>query len=456
MVAAAHDAISIVELLLEKEASMEPTDAKGHGALSVATQCTQDPRIVELLLENLKEPLDSSRRKREYGGPNHAISTRVARILVTANHPTPEHSKSFLEPWTEHPKWVDLINEDEKESLVHLIRCGLDIDQPCAPPEVHSGATVAHTLLFHCWKAEMPEYLARHLASNDAIGGRLLRILAESCYLKCFQSDKNVKAMSAFIENGVDKESRSRSWNQKRGPTPIWFWIGSLEKCSTWTKIEDALPSLAVLLEAGANPNKKIETYPIENLLRQKWVHMFPDTAIKVLEKLMSHFPAGMKLYPPWYKDPFFPITKNFEKFELDVKAMAEFRENTEHRLSANSRNLLFRAAYIMSMKKFLASQFAANKDSRAHDKILSVLDRLDSFGVSRSNFLDDFAYDMLRRVVALESRQTPGPGDWANASGSALLQSMETDNLSPGQPGIVDVSLWDEGQLTRHPNPPS
>ncbi|KAL1618525.1 hypothetical protein SLS54_007253 [Diplodia seriata] len=465
MAAAAHDAISIVELLLKKEASMEPTDATGHGALSVAAQCTQDPRIVELLLENSKEPLDSSRcdrllalghalsrRKREYGGPNHAISTRVAWILVTANHPMPEHSKSFLEPWTEHPDWVDLINEDEKKSLVHLIRCGLDLDQPCAPPGVHSGATVAHTLLFHCWKAEMPDYLARHLASNDAIGGRLLRILAESCHWKCFQSDKNVKAMSTFIENGVDKESRGQSWNQKLGPTPVWFWIGSLEKCSTRTKIEEALPSLAVLLEAGAHPNKKIETYPIENLLKQEWVHRFPETAIKVLEKLMSHFPDDMKPHPPWYKKPFFPITKNFEKFKLNVKAMAEFRDNTENRLSANSRNLLFRAAYIMSMKKFLASQFSANKDSRAHGKMLSALDRLDSFGVSRSNFLDDFAYDMLCRVVALESRQTPRPGDWTNASGSALLQPMETDNLSPGQPKIVEgLYQHDQNSIAEH-----
>ncbi|OJD33222.1 ankyrin repeat protein [Diplodia corticola] len=437
MTAVTSSAISMVEVLLARGASTEPKDANGHQALSIAVLCTQNPQIVELvLLATIHLPwcdrlpaldIALSRRKREYGGPNHAHSTCMARILLTADQTTPAHSKTFLEPWTEHPDWVSLINEDEKKSLVHLILWGLDLNQLCAPPQVHSGATVAHTLLFHCWKVDMPHFLAQNLASSRAIGGELLRTLAAGPHWKCFQGERNAEAMSAFIDHGVDPESQHEVF----GYTPLHLWIRSLGKCSTRAKIENALPSLAVLLEAGANPNRKIERYPIEELMAQEWVHRFQGVAIKVLEMLLSHFPDEMNTKRPWQRPPYFPITKDFEKYELGGPEMLKFRELTAGRMPPTSSDLLLKVAYLISMKKFLAFQFSVSKDRRDYGKISSTLEQLAKFGVPFVNFPTDFVLDIVH-LHALSCRQVPGPGDRLDASESNSCVSFTRADASP------------------------
>lgn len=421
MAAIARSATAVVNLLLEKGASTEFANPEVK-ALDLAVNLTRDPQIVEKVLQSGTVSLDDKkkaltmalfRRSGEYGGPCHAASTRVVRILATDELDIdPKVSEVFLDPWRDRPNWASLINEDEKESLLYMIGHGLDLDELFKSTQVHPDATLAHALLFHCWEADMPAFLARNLGSlrnKELIGGLLLRTLAAGCLCENYQGNSNVAAISALLENGVDPKSEdSQGWN------PLSFWIKSLEHCSVSTKIEHALPTLAVLLDkGGVNPNRNrtgsFESGPIGALLGQKWTRTFKDTAVQVLVMLLSHFPNDMGDAPHWQllrRDfpQYFPVMGDFERYGLDYANLDRFRRFMHPcHLSTDSSYLLLKAAYIVSMKKYLVSQFSADKGSRAYNKISFALNKLTEFGIPFVNFPTDFILDTISLVGHLE-----------------------------------------------------
>lgn len=348
MAAAARSDTAIVKLLLKKGASVGTVNAYGITALSMAAHHARDPQIVEKMLQAVEIMLQNKanrtaymwvrnmalkvavcRRAREYGGPDHATLTRVARILTTvgltedaALTPTACFDL-FLEPWKRVQEWASLIDEDEKKSLLYLIGRGLDLSQSFAPPQLHSDATLDHALLFHCWESDMPRFLSRNLGDlpNKVLVGQLLfRTLTAGCSYDCSQGSRVAEATSALLETPFNPECGYES-----GWSPVSIWIS--------------------------------------------------------------------------------PITEDFELYKPDFMNLRKFWDVAGDQLSLEEIHLLLRTAYIVSMKKYLASQFSADKSLRAYDKISYVLRELSCFAVPPINFPTDFVLDTISLVPHFEQQ---------------------------------------------------
>lgn len=465
MAAIARSDTPIVHLLLARGASVSPRTTDGDQALHIACHCARDPDIVENLLARIsaEDPVfhekdDScralelalSRRKQEYGGHTHIVTTRIVCVLLAAIEHPARLTQNFLEPWQQRGDWAGHITEDEQESLLLLVKDGLNLEMRFTNIEQHDETTLAHALLFHCPRGGMARFLARRLEPGPVNNmTALLFTLAAGCHVHMLSEAESAEAISILLKRGVNPEERDEN-----GHTPLKLWTNSLKSCVGRSSIRDKFSVLASLLgHNGANPSREnLGSCPILDVLKQSWASDFKDVTLEILEMLLSHYPLDMSGASLWRRvlADFLAPPDKFQSFHWHNLLFNQQMARNGPFLGG-PKNLLCQALHIVSTKKFLAAQFRKDKMSRSYDEISQALKQLTSYSVPMIDIPAGFVVDAISLIRPSEPPVTDltesAPAPTSVPSSSQLKDHNTARSMSPNTQGY----WWSPP----HPPPP-